>query len=794
MKKTLSVVLALCLLLSCCSFAVAENTDGAKHTLNRAMSEFPTNWSAHQNQTNTDSEILDYISAGFYSFDYKDIEDPEAGYKMVPEVAADMPIDVTADYVGDEWGIKEGDTARAWKIPLRENLKWQDGTPITANDFLESYKRLINPKAANYRADGLWSGDMVIVGAEAYAKQGTATETSINAMMEIEGTDLEGFLAAHGTEKGYIDWSSSYGDTYNWETKSWTGAAESGWVETPLTIAELYDFYTKGDGATYCDWAESDAQKAEWALDELTVEYTYPEASFDTVGMKADGDYAIVFIITKPLEGFYLYYSLTSNYLVNTELYDKCATEEGGVYTNSYGTTAETTMSYGPYMLTAFQSDKEFVLEKNPYWYGWDLPENEGWYEADVLHYDCVKEASTRLEMFLNGKLDSYGLTRDDMAEYSTSDYCYYSMGDSVFAMAFNPSVEKLAANEKAAGDNINKTILTVKEFRMAMSMAMNRAEFCLATAPTNGAAFAIYGSQIVSDPENGITYRSTDEAKQVVVDFWALSDEIGEGKLYATVDDAIASISGYNLEMARDYFNKAYDIAIEQGLMDEDDVIQIIVGTPNTSSAFYNSGYDYIVNNYTKAVEGTKLEGKLTFTRDGTLGNGFADALRANNVDMLFGVGWTGSTFNPYNLLQVYVAPNYQYDSNWDAKSANVTITLEGVEYTASAYDWYLYCNKEPIEATNAAGETVQLTVGDNAANRLTVLAAMENAILQNYDFIPLMNNASAALKGMKIEYFTEDEVFPMARGGVKYMSFNYDDAAWTAYVAEQGGTLNYK
>ena len=32
MKKTLSVVLALCLLLSCCSFAVAENTDGAKHT------------------------------------------------------------------------------------------------------------------------------------------------------------------------------------------------------------------------------------------------------------------------------------------------------------------------------------------------------------------------------------------------------------------------------------------------------------------------------------------------------------------------------------------------------------------------------------------------------------------------------------------------------------------------------------------------------------------------------------------------------------------------------------------
>ena len=32
------------------------------------------------------------------------------------------------------------------------------------------------------------------------------------------------------------------------------------------------------------------------------------------------------------------------------------------------------------------------------------------------------------------------------------------------------------------------------------------------------------------------------------------------------------------------------------------------------------------------------------------------------------------------------------------------------------------------------------------------------------------------------------------MGRGGVKYMTFNYTDAEWDAFVAEQGGTLNYK
>ena len=32
------------------------------------------------------------------------------------------------------------------------------------------------------------------------------------------------------------------------------------------------------------------------------------------------------------------------------------------------------------------------------------------------------------------------------------------------------------------------------------------------------------------------------------------------------------------------------------------------------------------------------------------------------------------------------------------------------------------------------------------------------------------------------------------MAYGGMKYMTYNYTDAEWDAFVAEQGGVLNYK
>lgn len=777
---------------------VAQAEEAPQYTYNRALVNFPTNWNPHQYQTATDNDaMMAYLTSSFYEFDYNDSMD---GYVLEPVVAADYPVDVTADYVGDEWGIAQGDTARAWKIPLRSDIKWQDGTAVVAGDFVTSAKLLLNSAAQNYRADTLYNGNMVIVNAEAYAKQGTDADTSIRAYMDLAGAaDVTAFLAEYGSQPGYVNWGNSFGDTYDFAAKAWTGKAENAVVDSSLTLSDLYAFYTEGEGATYITWADA-ATKKDWALDELFGKYKYPETAFEKVGIKALSDTELVLILTKPLQGFYLNYSLSSSWLVNEALYAKCESTVDGVYNNTYGTSAETTMSFGPYMLTSFQSDKIYTMEKNPYWFGYNDEANKGLYQTTKMQFDCVKESSTRLQMFLNGKLDSYGLDKDHIAEYGMSDYTYYSEGDSIFAMAFNPNMEALKTNQASAGENINKTILTIKDFRIAMSLAMNRAEFCLAADPTSAPAFALYGGQIVSDPDNGIFYRTTDQAKQVIVNFWGLADEIGEGKLYATADEAIDSITGYNLEMAKTYFDAAYDKAIADGLMDDNDVVEIMVGTPNNTSAFYNSGYEFIVNNYTEAVKGTKLEGKLTFKRDDTLGNGFATALQNNNVDMLFGVGWTGSTFDPYGLMEAYVSSTYQYDSSWDTTAAKLDVTLDGQAYTATVWDWYQAIVGTEITATKAGtSETATFsfpysTDAKEAADRMTVLAALENAVLQNYHFIPLMGDSAAAIKGMQVKFYTEDEVFPMGRGGVKYLTYNYDDAAWDAFVTEQGGTLNYK
>lgn len=76
---------------------------------------------------------MQYLEAGFYGFDYNDTQD---GYQMVPLAATGDPEDVTAEYK-EEYGL-DGDEALAWKITLRDDLKWDDGTPITAADFVTS--------------------------------------------------------------------------------------------------------------------------------------------------------------------------------------------------------------------------------------------------------------------------------------------------------------------------------------------------------------------------------------------------------------------------------------------------------------------------------------------------------------------------------------------------------------------------------------------------------------------------------------------------------------------------------
>ena len=789
-----------------------------EYTYNTYLSSFPKMWNPHDYETSTESEILGYTTLGFYTFDYNETKD---GFVIVPEMAISMPIDVTDDYVDEKWGIEEGDTARAWLIQLRDDLAWEDGTPITATDFVESAKRLLDPKALNHRADSLYSGNLEIVNAKNYFYSGTMQPFAATEVYSEYSTDLDSLLtfslaapsASNNNSECAMRTMMGFPASYNAANcaaylinKYLAGSAftaEAAAAMEGKTLAEIKaDPTLAAAWADLIGWWQTDPNEE---LHFFLADDEFPVTEWSQVGIIAESDTSIVLILESELDGFYLNYALGTDLgLVHIPTYDACASVDPvtGIYTNTYGTSVDTYMSYGPYKLTKFVMDQQIVLERNDYWYGYSDPARAGQFQTTRVVYDRYENSDTAFEAFLQGKLTSKGLEAKNIDNFRGSERLYYTNGASTWFIALNPS-EKAFAEWEAEHPGYDKSILTVKEFRQALSFSLNRQDFIKALDPMGSIGLALYNDMICSDPENGGMYRNEDAAKDTILDFWGVSqDDIGADKMYADKDEAIASITGYNLEGAKQLFNQAYDAAVAADIYNGTDTIQISVGIPSQAD-FYVQGFEFLKNNYTEAVKGTKLEGKLEFVQDTTVGDNFGEALRSNQIDMLFGVGWTGSSLDPYGLIEAYTTPNYQYDQSWDTSSAMMDFEINGVTYTASVLMWTYAINGYEIDivSTEDENDVKKYSCGasdvknepERSEERIRLLAAIECAVLRNYDMIPTHNQASASLLSYKVNYGTEEYVYGVGRGGIQYMTYNYTDAEWDEYVKSQGGVLKY-
>lgn len=596
------------------------------------------------------------------------------------------------------------------------------------------------------------------------------------------------------------------------------------WIDkTGVSSGEEYAQYRVY--AVAVDSATEDSQPNSYAYVEFEemafYGKQYGELEYEgNVGFFAKDDYTLVIVLKNAMEdNFYLRYELCSSFfLVHPTLYRNCISTSSGVYTNSYGTSVATYIGYGPYKLTKYVADNSIILERNDKWHGYSQDEYvEGTYQTDRIVYTCVKDDATRLEMFLKGELDSYGLQANDISDYINSDYIYYTDSESTWYLAMNPDFDNLESVQKIAssttGKTVVKTVLSIQEFRQALSYSLNREQFNLRFSPTSGVAKELLSAMIVADPDSGKTYRSLDEAKDAILNFWGLSDEWGEGKEYATRDEAIASITGYDPEGAKALFTAAYEKAVEQGMITQEQVasgnwiVQIVIGIPAKVS-FYTDGAEFLATNWANAVAGTPFEGHIECVQSEELGStSFGEYLRTGKVDILFGVGYGGSMFNPYSMMDCFTG-SLQYDPFTDKTAVDMDVTFDfgnGVKtYRASLYDWVsVALQGDTITITevdsegNPTSNTMQISAGssDPAERRIAILAASETKIMTLSNIFPLMTDATASLKGMRIQYATEDYVVGMARGGIQYYTYAMSDAKWAEYVASQpNGQLNYK
>lgn len=850
MKKTLALLLVLAMVVAAfagCSKKPADSTTpstdstkstepstttpaaDATYTYKDSVSTLCANWNPHTYQVQDDAYLSDFIRTGLYGFFYNDASHPiegtedYAGYVIVPEMAESDPVDVTEQVKAEhpEFNIPESATAGyAYTIDLNKNACWEDGTPITADDYIESMKRLLDPTLLNYRATDYYSGALCIAGAEAYAKGGTTTyEYNTYGIDELtlgddgQYVDPDGkkvFIAVNVTCKQldgdllgeYIEeYGDQYFDTSKWETIA-NATTEDG--VAPLTDETLDALTTTITGNPA--WGEQDGTSLP---DYLVYANDWAVTDYSTVGCYKTGDYQITLVLGKALAGFNLFYNLSSNWLVKTDLYDSCITETNGVKTSNYNTSVETTVSYGPYKLTSFQSGKALSLEKNDKWYGYTDGKHTYVDPADGQTYDMyqttnitceeVAEASTQKMMFLKGELATYGLQADDFATYRQSEYNHVVPAETIFFLILNGNMSAIEEREAAADFDQNTTDLqtmTLQSFRKAMAVTFDKELFAATISPARSGGYGIIGTTYVYDPETGATYRSTEQAKKVLCDFYSV-----DTSKFASLDDAVASITGYDPEAAKELFTEAYKEAIEAGYITDSngdgisDQTVTIVYTLSADNDFITKTLDYLNEKLAEVTAGTPFEGKIMFTKSPAYGNDWSTMLKNGMSDTCL-AGWNGSKFDPFGLSDLYVNPTYQYDAGWfDATTVDLTLTVpvdgKDTELTMNMREW--------SDALNGATVTVDGTdycFGEGIADvetRLTILAGIEGKVLETYDYLPMLQNAGQQLLSQQMFYVTDEYNAMLGYGGLAYTKYNYTDAEWTAYVAEQGGELKY-
>lgn len=786
------------------------------YTYNTWVSTLSSNWNPHTYETSDESEPISYLTADLYAFYFNDALHPVEGrneyegYVVIPEMAASEPVDVTEQIKKDhpEFGIPESATeGYAYTVDIRTDACWEDGTPITAEDYVESMKRLLDPKLQNYRAGDVYEGRFAIAGAKEYANAGLATNISIAEMMAIDGlADMDAFLAAHGEDEAYINWKNSFANTYDFSAGAWTGSSENEVVATGVTINELLPLFL--------EWAQSmnnaSAETADgWSYDELFVQYTYPEVDFDTVGMWQSGDYQFTIVLKNALKGFNLLYNMSGGWLVKTDLYDSCIREDvtanGTLYSSTYWTSLENTMSYGPYKMSSYQTDKGMHFVKNENWYGYHDGEHVyvdptdgktyAMYQTTEVDYQVIAEVATAKMMFLKGEIMTYSLQSDDYDTYRNSEFCHFTPGQAVYFQILNGNMAAIKEREAASDfDQTKKDLETVSltSFHRALGLTYDKQLYCDTLYPAQKPAYGLIGNAYIADPDTGATYRSTDEAKQVLCDVYGV-----DATKFATLDDAVASITGYDPVAAKEWYKIAFEEALAAGYITDnngdgicDQTIEMIYNASATSEKV-TKVCDYLTEKANEVTAGTPFEGKISIVVSAPLGNAWADNCKGGLTDLCMG-GWSGSGMDPFGLMDVYTNPAYQYDRDWfDASAAMMTLTIDGREITMSLTDWTHAMNGETVTI-----DGVDYNYGSASATqavRTQIMAGIEREVLLNYNYLPFTEAGSMALLSQKAFYVVEDYNPVMGRGGVQYLRYNYNDTEWAEYVASSGGELTY-
>lgn len=787
--------------------------DAKMYTMREYTSQMPSQWCTILSNDNANSTMESYFTSAFYEFNYKF----DANGKIVPGAytveysAATKLEDVTKKYAGKYGLAADAEKGQAFAMTLRNDLKWDDGTPIKAADFVYTMSQQLSPKYLFATASNYYSGNYVIHNAQNYVKQGQSGWFSA-VDVAAYGASISSFEGLYFDAKNVKAFESIFKTadmTKLTELKSYFVSngvnvfdelvQYAGDKRTPLT-QELFD---KIKGLFAADGGlNSSVSGWGWADEEIgyftVVNYTYPEMDFSKVGyFVGDNEYELVMVIDGTLnpldaEGNLTYeagYYFSNWPLVKKDLWERCEDQSKTPYANSYCTTQEKSASWGPYKLTNYQDQKTYTVSRNDKWFGYGLPQYANQYQTDAIVTEKIEEWDTAWLAFQKGNLDGIGMDVKIAADYRTSKRAYFTPETYTFDL-------NIQSNATSRTDKRNNLLLNYADFRKAISLSLDRDDYCAKNNPSSQAALGLLNSMYYYDVENGKVYRESIQAKEAILNAYGATKnadgswKVGENT-YTDIEDALDATTGYNLTLARQLVENAVAQAKADGKYSDGEEIILTYGieTQTANTDRVKNWFQAAFDNMTK---GTSIEGKIKIEyfmfSSATWSEQFADG----EYDLCFGA-WGNAPFNPaYLLCETQISDENRYAVKWDPKTVSVTVKAtpddkheDGV-YTYNLEQWRLILQGKdgcPVNFKNFPME-----------DQLAALGAVETAILKEYYSIPVFSRYSASLMGYKVDYISYEYNTFMGYGGIRYMTFNYDDTAWAEFVASNNNILNYK
>ncbi len=711
--------------------SVPSVLDYGDYTYHVGLKKWPENWNVH----NGDTVYTELIAPGLVSA----VAYGGGGFTWQYDTAESV-VDVTSSATAEQrakWDIAEGETGRVWRITLDPAVAWQDGSGIDASDYLWSMEKLLEPGTEKTAASRYISGDAAIFGARDF-HAGIKAGDDIYSTYIIGYTD-EGEQIADPASTGktiYFNSSSKvffFNDTFD---------AYYGKYGDRAAFAAISEYVGKGsaavDGklkgllnAVASEFGETspDAWK-EFCV--FASETASADVTFSDVGLYAEDDYTLVYVTGESVSEYELFKVLMHPWLVKKDLYG-----------DDYCTSSDTTVSYGPYVMTGGG-----WFERNESWCGY----------YDGRHVWQFRPTTVVFEpMYVFDGMEMNGMDFESR-EFDFVE-CSGNYGSKIYAE--KPSTERLIlvtdrdALKALSAEGTNKILLSYKEFRQALSLSFDRSDLAEKTK-LGRPAYTLFGQSFFYDIENDTksVYRFTDEG--ISVRF-----ALREGK------------TGREIKAeAKRLFSEVYAAALSAGDITENDVFSFNVAVGNEFKNLIPV-IESALNGYiAETTADTPLAGKVSFVL--TVTDDRYTAVENGEVEAAIGA-WEASFEDVFSAVRLYTDSDYAGQINEICgfnpalETISVTAKFDGITETTIEKTY-----TEWSRAINRGGEYY----GAPVKLKLAILSALESGLIEEVRSIPLLFDADIYTidpMGCDFGYAYYNEISGF--GGVRRVGFFYTD-----------------